>query len=72
MQDEKLKDDTRRFYAILGVPTSATVEQVKARYRSMLIHARAAIRSGKVDLAALAQAREAYLALSAHDPARAA
>ncbi|KPK07791.1 MAG: hypothetical protein AMJ64_05605 [Betaproteobacteria bacterium SG8_39] len=67
-----MKDDTRRFYAVLGVPTGATAEQIRDKYRSMLIHARAAIRGGQVDFAALNEAREAYFALTTDTQARAA
>jgi len=63
MQDDKQKDDTRRFYALLGVPVSASAEQVRERYRSMLVHARAGIAGGHTDALKLQQLREAYLAL---------
>jgi curved DNA-binding protein CbpA len=64
MQDDKQKDDTRRFYALLGVPVSATAEELRERYRSMLVHARAGIASGHTDALKLQQLREAYLALT--------
>ena len=64
MTDNKLKDDTRRFYAILGVPMSASAAEVKDKYRSMLVHARAGLASGHTDSLKLQQLREAYLVLS--------
>lgn len=72
MKDDRQKDDTRRFYAILGVPTSATVDEVKNKYRSMLVHARARIASGRTDSLKLQELREAYLALSSREQPRAA
>lgn len=72
MDDNKQKDDTRRFYAVLGVATGASVEQVKERYRSLLVHARAGIVGGHTDSLKLHELREAYLALSAAEEARAA
>ncbi len=64
MTDNKLKDDTRRFYAILGVPMSASAAEVKDKYRSMLVRARAGLASGHTDSLKLQQLREAYLVLS--------
>ena len=76
MQDDKKKenqkDDSRRFYAALGVATGTSVEQIKDRYRSLLVHARAGIAGGHTDSLKLQELREAYLALSNAQEPRAA
>jgi len=76
MQNEQQKDnqedDSRRFYAVLGVATGTDVEQLKDRYRSLLVHARAGIASGHTDSLKLQELREAYLALSGAEEPRAA
>jgi curved DNA-binding protein CbpA len=75
MLDDKQKDqidETRRFYALLGVPVSATAEELRERYRSMLVHARAGIASGHTDALKLQQLREAYLALTRSEQPQAA
>ena len=71
-QKDNQKDDSRRFYAVLGVATGTGVEQLKERYRSLLVHARAGIASGHTDALKLQELREAYLALSAAEEPRAA
>ncbi|HSH07616.1 MAG TPA: DnaJ domain-containing protein [Burkholderiales bacterium] len=72
MTNNKRKDDTRRFYAVLGVPTSASAAEVKDKYRSLLVRARAGLNSGHTDTLKLQQLREAYLALSNPEQPRAA
>ena len=72
MQDEKQKDETRRFYAALGVATGTGLEQIKERYRSLLVHARAGIAGGHTDSLKLQELREAYFALSNAQEPRAA
>jgi len=71
-QKDNQKDDSRRFYAVLGVATGTDVEQLKDRYRSLLVHARAGIASGHTDSLKLQELREAYLALSGAEEPRAA
>ncbi len=72
MQDDKQIDDTRRFYAALGVATGTSLEQIKAKYRSLLVHARAGLASGHTDSLKLQELREAYLALATAGEQRAA
>jgi len=71
-QKDKQKDDCRRFCAVLGVATGTSVDQVKEKYRSLLVHARAGIASGHTDALKLQELREAYLALSTAEEPRAA
>ena len=71
MLDDKQKDqidETRRFYAVLGVATGTELEQIKERYRSLLVHARV----GHTDSLKLQELREAYLALATAGEQRAA
>ena len=56
-----------RYYAVLGVPATATVDEIKARYKTLLAEARSKIRSRQIDSQAIAGLREAYLALSDSD-----
>jgi curved DNA-binding protein CbpA len=51
-------------YAQLGVSHTASAEQIKEKYRALLIDARAKLGTGQVSLAALERLREAYLVLS--------
>lgn len=53
-----------RYHALLGVPATATVDEIKARYKALLAEARAKIESQQIDSQAIARMREAYLALS--------
>jgi DnaJ-class molecular chaperone len=55
-------------YAVLGVPTTATIEEITARYKALLADARSKIGSRQIDAQEIARLREAYLALS--DPGR--
>ena len=57
-----------RYYAVLGVPATADAAEIKARYKALLVEARAKIASRQIDVQAIARLREAYLALS--DPAQ--
>lgn len=72
MQDDKQIDDTRRFYAALGIATGTSLEQIKEKYRSLLVHARAGLASGHTDSLKLQELREAYLALATAGEQRAA
>ena len=56
------------YYALLGVPVDAGLEQIKARYRAILSEARSKIGSRQIDAEAIALMREAYGVLS--DPER--
>ncbi|MCG6953649.1 MAG: hypothetical protein LJE90_14875 [Betaproteobacteria bacterium] len=75
MLDDKQKDqidETRRFYAVLGVATGTELEQIKERYRSLLVHARVGLAGGHTDSLKLQELREAYLALATAGEQRAA
>lgn len=51
-------------YAVLGVPTTATVEEIKARYKALLADARSKTGARQTRAQEIARLREAYLALS--------
>jgi len=72
MQYDKQIDDTRRFYAALGVATGTSLEQIKEKYRSLLVHARVGLASGHTDSLKLQELREAYHALATAGEQRAA
>jgi len=56
--------ESQQYYARLGIPETASVEEIKARYRTLLAEARSRIASRQIDAQAIARLREAYLALS--------
>jgi len=59
-----------RYHALLGVPATATGDEIKARYKALLAEARSKIGSRQIDSQAIAGLREAFLALC--DPDRGA
>lgn len=50
-------------YAVLGVPVTASVAEITARYKALLAGARSRIASRQIDAQEIARLREAYLAL---------
>jgi len=56
--------ESQQYYARLGIPETASVEEIKARYRVLLAEARSKIGSQQIDAQAIAVLREAFLALS--------
>jgi len=56
--------DALQYYAVLGIPATASVEAIKARYRTLLVEARSKIGSRQIDVQAITRLREAYLALT--------
>lgn len=49
--------------AVLGVPTTASVEEITARYKALLDAARSKIDARQMRAQEIARLREAYLAL---------
>ena len=56
--------ESRQYYAVLGVGTTATIEEITSRYKVLLVEARSKIGSQQIDAQAIAVLREAYLVLS--------
>ena len=62
-----MTDQPLYYYALLGVSVDASFEQIKARYKAMLVEARSKIGSRQIDAQAIARLRKAYGVLSDPD-----